>query len=375
MVKVIKRLITGEEGYIFAVTLILLMLGALLLPHLLSFMITGINTSQVYENEMYELYAADAGVEDAFWKLNNDLPSSYPFSYQITDKINTNTVAVTIEKIGIVYKITSIAMIDSSSSTMIESYVVPIFSIVDFAAASLNGDLRIIGTTTIDSAPDPNQANIYANGDISLNGTVTVLGDAVATGSIKMVGGAYISGDILPNSPEVEFIGPDISQYWDEVKYLEPIEGDLDINEDMYLGSTYITGDLSMTSDAIVTIGGTIWVDGSISMTGSSHIEGNGTLIAVGDISVLGGGQLEPEDYPFIFSTEGNIETGGVDRVYAVLYAPNGNVKIAGTSGICGAAIGATVEILTSCTLSYPLELREYEPDQASLKLASWEIK
>jgi len=183
MVKVIKRLITGEEGYIFAVTLILLMLGALLLPHLLSFMITGINTSQVYENEMYELYAADAGVEDAFWKLNNDLPSSYPFSYQITDKINTNTVAVTIEKIGIVYKITSIAMIDSSSSTMIESYVVPIFSIVDFAAASLNGDLRIIGTTTIDSAPDPNQANIYANGDISLNGTVTVLGDAVATGS------------------------------------------------------------------------------------------------------------------------------------------------------------------------------------------------
>jgi len=374
MAKRIKKLIAGEDGYIFAVTLILLMLGALLLPHLLSFMITGIDSSQVYEDEMYQLYAADAGVEDAFWKLNNDLPSSYPHSYQITDNINNNTVAVTIEQVGIAYKITSIAIMDSSSSTMIESYVVPIFSIVDFAAASLNGDLTIKGTATIDSEPEPDEANIYANGDINLNGNVEVFGDAVATGSINMVGGAYISGDTLPNSPEVEIIGPDVSQYWDEVKDLEPIEGDLNINEDIYLGSTYIIGDLSITSDAVVTIGGTIWVDGAISMTGSSHVEGGGTLVAVGDISVLGGGELEPEDYPFIFSTEGNIETGGVDRVYAVLYAPNGNVKIAGTSGINGAAIGATVEILTSCTLSYPWELREYDPEEALLKIVSWEI-
>lgn len=264
---------------------------------------------------------------------------------------------------------------DSGSSTMIESYVVPIYSIVDFAAASLNGDLTIKGNTTIDSEPDPDQANIYANGDINLNGTVSVHGNATATGSINIIGSADISGDILPNYPEVEIQGPDISQYWDEVAGLEPIEGDLALNEDTYLGSAHITGDLSITSTAILTIAGTIWVDGSISMTGSSHVEGSGTLVAVGDIYVLGGGELEPEHYPFIFSTEGNIETGGVDRVYAVLYAPNGNVKIAGTSGISGSAIGATVEIHTSCTLSYPLELKTHDPTEDSLKIISWEIR
>ena len=78
MIRITKKLTTDEDGYIFAVTLILLMLGALLLPYLLSFMSTGMNVSQVYEDEMYELYAADAGVEDAFWKLNNDLGIS-PF--------------------------------------------------------------------------------------------------------------------------------------------------------------------------------------------------------------------------------------------------------------------------------------------------------
>jgi len=375
MVKIIKKLTAGEEGYMFAVTLILLMLGALLLPHLLSFMITGLNTSQVYENEMYELYAADAGIEDAFWKLNNDPPDVYPYSYQITDNINGNTVTVAIEQVDIGYKITSIAIMDSTSSTMIESYVVPIYSIVDFAAASLNGDLTIKGNTTIDSEPDPDQANIYANGDINLNGTVTVLGNATATGSINMIGGAYISGDILPNYPEVEIQGPDMSQYWDEVKNLEPIEGDLSINEDTNVGPAHITGDLSLTSDAVVTIAGTVWVDGSITMTGSSHVEGGGTLVAVGDIAVLGSGELEPENYPFIFSTEGNIDTGGVDRVYAVLYAPNGNVKITGTSGISGSAIGATVEIHTSCTLSYPLELKTHDPTEDSLRIVSWEIQ
>lgn len=86
----------GESGQAFILVLILLLIGGLMLPPLLNLVGTGLKASQVYEQKTNELYAADAGVEYALWKIKNDTPS-FPYSYQITG-INGLSVDIDIDE-------------------------------------------------------------------------------------------------------------------------------------------------------------------------------------------------------------------------------------------------------------------------------------
>jgi len=55
----------GERGHVLILVLILLVLGSLMIGPLLSFTAGGLKTGLVYENKTGELYAADAGMQDA----------------------------------------------------------------------------------------------------------------------------------------------------------------------------------------------------------------------------------------------------------------------------------------------------------------------
>jgi len=102
-----------------AMVLILLMLGAIILTPLLVFMSTGLKAGQVYESKMQEFYAADAGVEDALWRIENAYPDlsvyfpdydvydydtnySYPVAPSASDhEINNENVTVNIANVWI----------------------------------------------------------------------------------------------------------------------------------------------------------------------------------------------------------------------------------------------------------------------------------
>ena len=58
--------------------LILVLLGAVILTPLLSFTIGGMKQGQSNENKKNEFYAADAGIEDAMWKIRNYEDSDWP---------------------------------------------------------------------------------------------------------------------------------------------------------------------------------------------------------------------------------------------------------------------------------------------------------
>lgn len=68
------------------IVLILLVLGALIIGVLLAFMGTGLKAGQAHEERTQELYAADAGIEDALWKLKNDQVPSDPYFLTVNDK-------------------------------------------------------------------------------------------------------------------------------------------------------------------------------------------------------------------------------------------------------------------------------------------------
>lgn len=92
----------GEEGMALPLVLILLAVGGLTLAPYLSYISTGLNAGRVVEKNVNGFYAADAGVEHALWKLKNDPPASYPYSYELTD-LNGMSVAVLVEELTAIY--------------------------------------------------------------------------------------------------------------------------------------------------------------------------------------------------------------------------------------------------------------------------------
>ena len=99
----------GERGYVYILVLVFLLIGALMIPVLLGYMGTGLTSGQIFERRTNELYAADAGVDDAIWQITSgkvselsnpvvydpyDYTNEWP--YVLTDELNDQTVSVTV---------------------------------------------------------------------------------------------------------------------------------------------------------------------------------------------------------------------------------------------------------------------------------------
>ncbi|MCJ7670074.1 MAG: hypothetical protein MUO61_06120, partial [Dehalococcoidia bacterium] len=127
-----KRLIRDEKGQAMVLALVLLLVGGLIVASLLSYMGTGLLTGRVYERRTAELYAADAGVEDAVWKIQHGdvslCPGDPTHSYNISD-VNNKSVEVTITSVYGVGNVTLTYHVEStatgnSSGTRIDAYIV-----------------------------------------------------------------------------------------------------------------------------------------------------------------------------------------------------------------------------------------------------------
>ena len=141
MQSIVRRTIKGEKGSVLIMVLILLVVGGLILTPLLGLMSTGLLAGKVYEKKTDELYAADAGVEDAIWRIqSNNLTFgannwSDPWYVTVNDK--SVEVAVCRKDLdthpcteNLTYQILSIATTDDAggpaaidSSTTVEAYV------------------------------------------------------------------------------------------------------------------------------------------------------------------------------------------------------------------------------------------------------------
>jgi hypothetical protein len=137
MKSTLKRALTDEAGAALVLTLVLMLVGGLVVGPLLGFMGSGLLAGSVYERRTDELYAADAGVEDALWKILNQaggvesLTKCYdelgPYPIQ---NVNGKSVAVTITYLvsepvypTYCYRIEATATGADGSATKITAYV------------------------------------------------------------------------------------------------------------------------------------------------------------------------------------------------------------------------------------------------------------
>jgi Flp pilus assembly pilin Flp len=392
MKNMMKNLVRDEKGAALILALLVLLIGGLISAALLNHMGSGILAGEVHERRTAELYAADAGVEDAIWKIQHGetpvCPGDPYWSYNITD-VNGKKLQISIEYMPDegTYKIISIALTDGDgdsgvaaidSSTAIESYVSILY--LDFSSLL---DHAIVSYDTIDIQP----GNIV-DGDVWLpdEGNLEIHDPSDITGEVK-------------DEEDVELIWPTAEQlssyYYEQVEgtydpglsvdieYIKVIgpcyrDGDLVVDNTgdpdtlIMEGTVYVAGDLEFwqagSHDYTVDLNGhTIFAEGGIDFPSNVvGISGPGCIIAVGDINFQP--SIAGDDFVLVMSITGRTD-----------FHPSGDFT--------GCVAGNTeVQLQPGCTinwinpegkgLNFPMGAggAEEPPPINVVKIESWEI-
>jgi cytoskeletal protein CcmA (bactofilin family) len=405
----IKRLIRDENGRAMILALILLAVLGLTTTPLLGYMNTGLITGEVYGMKTEELYAADAGVEDAVWKIQQGevpvCPGNPTWSYNVSD-VNDKIVGVTVtcvnnQTTSLVYKITSIATTDSDSSTTIESYVEIIYggsfggsAVFNYALTSLGGDIDLGGNSDVESDVEL-EGDIHANGNIYLSGNAEIDGDATATGIITTTGNADVNGEEIEGAdsvvaPNIDTLVAECEEETQDVECTlcgditrpgnwapskgtypnaEHVQGNMNINQmgtytfggavcvsqDLSISSiTTVTfenllcigGDLSISSLAEVTFQGPVKVEGDLHLSTSKDVVFGGTIYVGGNLVINSNIDVELGGSVYV---GGQIQmSGNAQLLGAETIVAEGDIAISGNSDLNEAAADLPLVISTS---------------------------
>ena len=293
-----KRLIRDEKGAAMFLVLILLLIGGLIATPLLAHMGSGIIAGEVYEKRTAELYAADAGVEDAIWKIQHDSipaenwtesddhPGWWVYEYPETLIVNDKGVDITLYKQDLdptcgeelVYRILATAMTEDGggvasipSTTTVEAYLRATY--MDFSSF-------------LDNA-------IVSNNSITIYNGMSVTGNVTSGGTVDDKSGD-VDGTITENAdlnwPSSEALSAYyLNQVEDGMTYyvvaVLRLEGNTCPPEPIYVNDTENNGWPSGL--------GPLYVDGKLGITSSNQhqdvtLKLNDTLYITGDTQIYG---------------------------------------------------------------------------------------
>ena len=317
----LKRLARDEKGQALVMVLILLLVGGLITGPLLSYMGTGLNTGNVYERRTDELYAADAGVEDAVWKIQQGevalCPGDPTYDYTISD-VNGKSVDVTITSfdgsgnLTLTYRVVATATGDGIG-TEIEAYIFGVNPYGDY-----EGLLGQVLTSQEEIILQPGANVTPSEGEhapVEYYEDLWPTGEELAAWYLKDVAGVEpYDSDTL----DLEGFDDERGPFYRD--------GDLEITNSInndppptltLTGTVYITGDtLIGSTDKDMTLdlnGHTIFVASNstkppkeaLYIGGKCTIIGSGIIIAIGDIYFEPKTEAGVTDPIFIMSVDG----------------------------------------------------------------------
>ena len=105
MIKAVKEkffnLIKRQDGVALPAVLAMFAIGSLLIVPSINYVATNLKAGSMAREEFKGIIAADAGIEDALWKIKYETPASedLPYSYTVTG-VNDLSVDVTIDTVS-----------------------------------------------------------------------------------------------------------------------------------------------------------------------------------------------------------------------------------------------------------------------------------
>lgn len=297
MMRFFRHLHNSERGMTLIISaLIIFVLISICIPPLFSFMNTGILTARNTGLHTQEIYAAEAGVYDAIWKIiviDPGVPKGIfdpPMVYSIADGVNDKSVDVTITRHNSYnFHVESVATDPNTGHQ-----------------STVEADIAILGVSGLDLAE-------FAKFAVTSNGTI-----GANFYNVKITGNIWIP-DLLNYSgkpPDGELIESPITG-WPTEELLDTYYSYLVNKDNPYTSSTidvsnpllsgpmyaqgagnyvltgtgnltgplYVDGNLYIDANAEVSLdGNTIFITGDLQTHPNSYLEGPGSLIALDDI-------------------------------------------------------------------------------------------
>ncbi len=341
MKSIMKGLGRNEKGNVLITVLILLVVGGLVMAPLLGLMSTGLMAGQVYERKTAQLYAADAGVEDAIRKIQTNSLAFNANNWSDPWDLIANGKNVTVQVYrydwdptcaeNFTYQILSIAATDDAggtadigSSTAIDAHLV-----VSYLSLSNLLDNAIISDNFIGIKNGVYvTGNVTSGGDVdnkgTVNGTITKYAelDWPTAGDLS----AWYWQDVESEAPypydTIDIAGVNATEgplYRDgalTIKNSSSTSATLKL-----MGTLFITGDTKIcyntpnNNEMVLDLNGqTIFVASNSKGSGNEALQigdkctiiGSGCIIAVGDVYFAPKGDVGSEDdFVLVMSIEG----------------------------------------------------------------------
>jgi|GEM_PF-2020648 len=279
-------------------------------------------------------YAAEAGVQHAFWRLQQNNNYRADAAAPLTGTF-TNGSAYSVTVVGdwnSPLLITSVGTAGGAASVTVTASCSP---------------LSIVPAITLGNNFD-NNGNVIINGDVQAKGNVTtsgrfrMAGSIIAGGSINTNGSVDISGSSLPNQDPSKITLPVI-----DVQALR--------NQAVAQGRAYNVPNGGKKAQEVTTLnfgnGGVIWFDGPISLKGNVNVIGTGTLVVDGDLIVQSAASLGSSNAPALVNivttsnasrgSPGDLDIGGYLGLIGSIYT-QGKISKNGGFDVTGVIVGYT---------------------------------
>jgi hypothetical protein len=396
-----KRL-KDQSGMALPMALILMIVATfIVVPNLWA---TGsmIKVNQALEIDTQAYYAAKSGIEDVYWRFENDemgsrvLLNGYPLDNQV------NGMDVEVKQVNGVdngsettYFISSTAKQGSNSlRTVYAKMTVDSTAGYPFkyAMATTGGNIVVDSNAFVHSVPTDGKADIFANGSLDINGTGRVYGEGFYTGTQE--GCEKITGE-CEKLPAITFQTLDEKWYLEQAQlgnpwptsepagwknYILPLPTpygsttyEID-NGTVYLGGpgniSYINGNLDIKSGGYIIIQGVVWVNGWIISRANSHIwtdplQPNKQFYllvhdnVVGDhnIDIKSNTDVQANNNLSIIADNGAVGIHSNSTIGSI-YAPNGKVNLDANITVKGAVLGKEIELHSNATINFPTALQ-----------------
>lgn len=352
MNKLMTRIMRDQRGQVLAIVLIMLLVGSLLLPAVLSLVSTGIAATKQTELRVDQLYGADTGVERAIYWLKNTDPLLYPGPEPRPPNLPPHQFGL-------------ISIKDNKVFAFIE-FVSKVDNVTTFKITSYGGP-NVIADMAVAHQTSPFVEIVSYISDITLDFSGITESNITTPGTINTKPGDVITPpEGEPHGPVAGYDGP-----WPDADYLKDfymttgvreaphyhsgtytVTGTPSTEGPFYRGGTldigatssgktlklmdtmYITGDTligSTNQDFTLDLNGQVlFVESptvasgpggpyALVLGGKVTIKGSGCIIAVGDIDFQPNIETNPSNYVLVLSINGKTRMHPLSTFYGTL--------------------------------------------------------
>ncbi len=364
------------------------------------------------QNSVQAYWAAEAGIEDAFLRLQKGMSFVNPISFNAGEGVATTTITQTAPG-------KNLAVVQGNDASRVRK-IQALFELSGLTPAFFYGAQIGSGGLQMENLSKV-IGNVFSNGNIVVTSgtaeitetaTVAGVGGSISGGTAKhafadtcegsaiaqelhantpgdCTYGSYIVLGTPPDPVPLPISDEEIQQWKNDAQVGGVLNGDyvLDGSDAATLGPTKIAGNLKIQNSAVLTLSGTLWVTGNVNVKNegrvklaSSYGETSGVIVADGTITLennsISEGSGNPSSYLIYLSTNSANPALMIknNAIADILYTSQGWIEVQNNTQLVEVT-GYGIHLKNNAVIQYEAGLqnaRFTSGPGASWELTSW---